>query len=110
MYATQLSTSYMMPAEGVSALKAAADTCHAATAFARNDVGNAVTEWWTQPAVNAVPWLTCGFRLFILFGYVYGANCCDAPCLHSVMLSLVAQLLSKFTQCLIHGNIHTSKW
>ncbi|KAL3161909.1 hypothetical protein ABBQ38_008994 [Trebouxia sp. C0009 RCD-2024] len=43
--------------EGVSALKAAADTCDAAIAFAKNDVANAITEWWTQPAVNAVPWL-----------------------------------------------------
>lgn len=46
-------------AEGVSALKAAADTCKAATAFAKHEVADAVTEWWTQPAVNAVPWVKC---------------------------------------------------
>lgn len=62
--ATQPSTSYLLSAEGVSALKAAADTCEAATAFARNDVANAITEWWTQPAVSAVPWLKCRFRPF----------------------------------------------
>lgn len=55
-----------LSAEGVSALKAAADTCDAAIAFAKNDVANAITEWWTQPAVNAVPWLKCRFRLFFL--------------------------------------------
>lgn len=48
-----------LSAEGVSALKAAADTCKAATAFAKHDIANAVTEWWTQPAVNAVPWVKC---------------------------------------------------
>lgn len=61
LYAVQLSTSYLLFAEGVAALKAAADTCDAATAFARNDIAHALTEWWTQPAVNAAPWLTCTF-------------------------------------------------
>lgn len=59
MYTSALAFLY---AEGVSTLKAAADTCKAATAFARHDVANAVTEWWTQPAVNAVPWVKCKSR------------------------------------------------
>ena len=52
-------------AEGVSALKGAADTCKAATAFAKHEVANAVTEWWTQPAVDAVPWVTCKSRCHV---------------------------------------------
>lgn len=63
-------------AEGVSALKAAADTCKAATAFARHDIANAVTEWWTQPAVNAVPWVKCKFRWCMQYATLGAASKC----------------------------------
>lgn len=46
-------------ADGVPALQAAVGTCEAATAFAKEEVASAVSEWWCQPAVDAVPWLKC---------------------------------------------------
>lgn len=44
-------------AEDIPHLKAVVGTCHSAAAFAENAVADAVTEWWTQPAVHAAPWL-----------------------------------------------------
>ena len=111
MYATQLSTSYMLPAEGVPALKAAADTCDAATAFAKDDIANAVTEWWTQPAVDAVPWLKCRFRLFYFFVLPCMVHIAAMPyaCIPSCYIWWCNIYLS-LHNAVIRKNTHTSKW
>ena len=40
-------------------MQAAAGICKAATGFATQEVANAMSEWWSQPAINAAPWVTC---------------------------------------------------
>ncbi|KAL0023018.1 hypothetical protein WJX79_009494 [Trebouxia sp. C0005] len=43
--------------EDIPCLEAVVQSCQSATAFAEKEVKDAVTEWWTQPAVHAVPWV-----------------------------------------------------
>ena len=45
--------------EDIPCLEAVVQSCQSATAFAEKEVKDAVTEWWTQPAVHAVPWVQC---------------------------------------------------
>ncbi len=53
-------------AEAIPSLEAAIENCESAAAFAEREVGDAVTEWWTQPAVHAIPWLKRELSLFLL--------------------------------------------
>ncbi len=48
---------WLVASEDVPCLEAVVQSCQSATAFAEKQVKDAVTEWWTQPAVHAVPWV-----------------------------------------------------
>ncbi|DBA85870.1 TPA: HAUS augmin-like complex, subunit 5, variant 2 [Trebouxia sp. C0004] len=43
--------------EDMPCLAAVVQSCQSTTAFAKTEVKDAITEWWTQPAVHAVPWV-----------------------------------------------------
>ena len=44
-------------AEAIPGLKRAVEQCQTAAAFAKGEAEDALREWWTQPAVHAVPWV-----------------------------------------------------
>ena len=48
---------WLVASEDIPCLEAVVQSCQSATAFAEKEVKDAVTEWWTQPAVHAVPWV-----------------------------------------------------
>lgn len=50
---------WLVASEDIPCLEAVVQSCQSATAFAEKEVKDAVTEWWTQPAVHAVPWVQC---------------------------------------------------
>ncbi len=47
----------LVASEDIPCLEAVVQSCQLATAFAEKEVKDAVTEWWTQSAVHAVPWV-----------------------------------------------------
>ena len=51
----------ILSAESIPRLEAAVQLCAEASEFAKQRVGRAMTEWWSQPAVDALPWDTCRF-------------------------------------------------
>ena len=46
-------------AESVQSLEGAVQLCAEAGEFARQQVGTAMIEWWSQPAIDALPWERC---------------------------------------------------
>lgn len=58
---TSASQLAVLPAESILSLEATLQLCAEAGEFAKHRVGTAMTEWWSQPAVGALPHDTCRF-------------------------------------------------
>ena len=62
----QVSLKLLAVAEAIPVLNGVGETCGLAAKFAQSDVENAIANWWTQPAVHAVPWVKCKPDLFFI--------------------------------------------
>lgn len=82
-----------MTAESIPSLQATVKLCDEAAAFAGKQVGTAIAEWWTQPAIDALPWQKCKQT---------NAYVCTCSGLQQVLLIVPCLVFTSFNQ-LLHG-------
>ena len=84
-------------ADRVPSLKSSVATCQVAAAFAKKEAEDAIQEWWTQPAVHAVPWVKCKSVCFCMCAsiVVLCSICCP------IMLGNASYSQALYPECLV---------